>query len=760
MRKIIAVVCLAAAVLAGCSSPVTYVKPREWISTARLDSIVVSFRPFLEGKKIYLDPGHGGDDRVNRGPAGDVIEADVNLRVGLALRDYLTRAGAVVFLSRDHDTAIALQERPMLAVRAGADIFISLHHNATGTRDNITNYSSTYYHSRDGRTDYHPANHDIARYIQRDMSYAMRNPNPPFSPTFDGTLSDFDIYPNSGFAVLRNNPLPAVLTEGSFFTHPPEEQRLAAEEFNRIEAWGIFLGLGKYFKAGVPVICCLSDTISRTPYPAILLGVTDDCDPSTVTVTIDGAPAQTDYDDSLHQIRARPDRELASGVHSVEACVRNTNDNASWPFVTRLHCLLPPAQLSLAIHPSLIATIPGAPIRVHCPAIDSAGSSVADGIAIRMRGTAWDTVALTVGGMATAYFPVPSGEDSVVIEASAGSVTTAITVLRDRRSTIFVVGTLLSSDDSSAVAGARAEWHGRGSSVDTSWSDGRFLLTGVATDAGDVTVSRDGFFTDRKEIRAAAGILETTVRIRPIAARALFGKTYLIDPRFGGTEPGESEPLGKRSADLNLTIARRLKNLLVVAGANGVLVRISDTTITEAARARFSSGFPRGWYIRIDASGKTRGALCQIYSNIPNRTFSGKLLAGLRFAAGLDSLGIEASNDKFFNDVAMATISVVLPSAIVGPDDITMKRTVDAIAWGLFAGILSSEGMKLDTTDLFLVTDSATGQPRPGAVVELNETLTAISDESGIVRFYGLGGTDAVVRPLTEGVTVRASDLH
>ena len=76
----------------------------------------------------------------------------------------------------------------MLALRAGTEIFVSLHHNATGTRDNITNYSSTYYHARDGRSDYHPANHDIARYIQRDMSYAMRNPNPPFSPTFDALL--------------------------------------------------------------------------------------------------------------------------------------------------------------------------------------------------------------------------------------------------------------------------------------------------------------------------------------------------------------------------------------------------------------------------------------------------------------------------------------------------------------------------------------------------------------------------------------------
>ena len=86
----------AAILFNACGSPVYYVVPREWTPAAKRDSIIQIYRPALLGRTLFLDPGHGGEDRVNRGPTGDAIEADVNLRVGLALRDFLTAAGARV----------------------------------------------------------------------------------------------------------------------------------------------------------------------------------------------------------------------------------------------------------------------------------------------------------------------------------------------------------------------------------------------------------------------------------------------------------------------------------------------------------------------------------------------------------------------------------------------------------------------------------------------------------------------------------------
>ena len=56
----------------------------------------------LKGKKIFLDPGHGGtaaNDPLRSGPFG-ITEESVNLRVGLILRDMLVQAGAIVTMSR------------------------------------------------------------------------------------------------------------------------------------------------------------------------------------------------------------------------------------------------------------------------------------------------------------------------------------------------------------------------------------------------------------------------------------------------------------------------------------------------------------------------------------------------------------------------------------------------------------------------------------------------------------------------------------
>ncbi|MBZ0200449.1 MAG: N-acetylmuramoyl-L-alanine amidase, partial [Ignavibacteriaceae bacterium] len=114
------------------------------------------------------------------------------------------------------------------------------------------NYTSTYYHAKETDYEYEPSERDLARYVQRDLSYAMRNPGGLGS--FDGTYSDYMIYPKAGFSVLRVTEIPAILVECGFFTNPHEESRLVESQFNQIQAWGIFRGLARYFAAGTPVV--------------------------------------------------------------------------------------------------------------------------------------------------------------------------------------------------------------------------------------------------------------------------------------------------------------------------------------------------------------------------------------------------------------------------------------------------------------------------------------------------------------------------
>lgn len=82
----------------------------------------------LSGKIICINPGHGGSDP---GACGDLRESDMNLTVALILGPMLTERGAQVVYTRTTDERVPLADRPVIANNAGADLFISIHHNGS-----------------------------------------------------------------------------------------------------------------------------------------------------------------------------------------------------------------------------------------------------------------------------------------------------------------------------------------------------------------------------------------------------------------------------------------------------------------------------------------------------------------------------------------------------------------------------------------------------------------------------------------------------
>ena len=102
--------------------------------------------PPIEGPRdrsrplVVIDPGHGGHDPGAL--AGGVREKDVTLALALALRDALLEQGGVrVALTRSDDTFLTLAERPELARRMQADLFVSLHADTAGEADEVTGAS-------------------------------------------------------------------------------------------------------------------------------------------------------------------------------------------------------------------------------------------------------------------------------------------------------------------------------------------------------------------------------------------------------------------------------------------------------------------------------------------------------------------------------------------------------------------------------------------------------------------------------------------
>lgn len=310
-----------------------YEYPPDWKVVAERDSAIDYYSKYLNGKKIYLDPGHGGTDRKNTNKGGDVVEADVNLRVALYLKRYLNAAGTEVLLSRDKDTLIALDDRSKLSNNSGAEIFVSIHHNAPGkTEDDYSNYTSVYYHAKPTDYEYEPCDQDIARYIERDLAYVMGNPGGLGS--FDGTYSDYNIYPGQGFSVLRKKTIPGVLVECAFHTSHFEELRLNIEEFNQIQAWGIFRGLAKYFRAGKPEINLLSDSTKiENNSIALSFALQDTSGINFKLCQVFFNKEEKDFIyDKLKNILSLKVEDIKPGSYPIKVVAVNKNGNHSYPY--------------------------------------------------------------------------------------------------------------------------------------------------------------------------------------------------------------------------------------------------------------------------------------------------------------------------------------------------------------------------------------------------------------------------------------------
>jgi len=341
--KLFYIIAASILLLAGCSSgPILYIEtPIELTNEQLKTNFIETYSPYIKDITFFLDPGHGGEDRKNKGPKGLAIEADVNVRVGRALRSYLQLAGAKVLMSRDKDTTVALKDRSLIANTSGADIFISIHSNAPGRAgDYSTNFTSTYYHATETDYEYEPMERDLAKYVQRDLAYAMRNSGGLGS--FDGTYSDYHIYPKQGFSVLRLTTIPSILIEGGFHTSNWEEPLLASEEFNKIEAWGIFRGLCRYFKAGIPKISYKDQFfIDKTQLLNYSIFDSTAIDFKSIKVFVDSTETQRfTYDEKQNTITVQIPK-VVKEKKSIRIIAANKNGNFCFPFYDVITDTLP-----------------------------------------------------------------------------------------------------------------------------------------------------------------------------------------------------------------------------------------------------------------------------------------------------------------------------------------------------------------------------------------------------------------------------------
>jgi len=234
--------------------PLTRLGGRWCVSKAdaeRLIDPVLRTRAFLSTRRaasVVLDPGHGGEDAGAIGPRG-VREKNLTLDLAVRVRDRLAREGLRVGLTRTADRAADLDARARTAARFGADLFVSLHFNAS--TDASVNGIETYvlskagYPSTNARDQRPSARYTALTANAHDAASSVLGFQLHKAVVRGAGLDDRGLR-HARFQVLRSAPCPAVLVECGYLSNRTHERRLSDAAYRDQLARAIAQGIVAY----------------------------------------------------------------------------------------------------------------------------------------------------------------------------------------------------------------------------------------------------------------------------------------------------------------------------------------------------------------------------------------------------------------------------------------------------------------------------------------------------------------------------------
>ncbi len=202
---------------------------------------------FLKNKTrriVVLDPGHGGKDSGGIG-CHNTYEKKVVLKISQLVKRKLKRAHVTVYMTRDSDKFIELHQRPRLAMRKKADLFVSIHANkasrvgANGIETFImpaAGFPSTA-SSTTAKKSFSGNRNNIANTLLSGEIH---------TELIDKTGATDRGVKRARFKVLKDATCPAALLEVGFLTNPTEAKKLITPAYCEKIADGIATGIMNY----------------------------------------------------------------------------------------------------------------------------------------------------------------------------------------------------------------------------------------------------------------------------------------------------------------------------------------------------------------------------------------------------------------------------------------------------------------------------------------------------------------------------------
>ncbi len=215
--------------------------------------------------RVVIDAGHGGHDTGTIGPTGYTekeLVLDVALRLGQMVQE---RLGSEVVYTRDDDTFVPLEMRTAVANQKQADLFVSIHANAS--RDAKARGIETYYLSFSTSQDAletaarenavsEKSVHELQDLVKKITLYEKVEESKEFAAEVQKSLYTGMSRGNAGlrnrgvrkapFVVLIGANMPSILAEISFVSNPQDEKLLKKPEYRQRIAESLFHGIQRY----------------------------------------------------------------------------------------------------------------------------------------------------------------------------------------------------------------------------------------------------------------------------------------------------------------------------------------------------------------------------------------------------------------------------------------------------------------------------------------------------------------------------------
>ena len=218
----------------------------------------------LKVHRVVIDAGHGGHDTGAIGPSG-VKEKEITLQIANRVKQKLNAElpDVEVIMTRGDDRTLSLQDRTNTANTAAADLFISIHCNASPIKRvrGVETYYLNITHDRYAMRLAARENAELGEGSISDLDFILadlamksnvddsvglgRSVQKSVMKKLHQTWSDV---PDLGlkhalFYVLMGNKMPSILVETSFLSNKAEEKRLASPEYQDAIANGVVDGV-------------------------------------------------------------------------------------------------------------------------------------------------------------------------------------------------------------------------------------------------------------------------------------------------------------------------------------------------------------------------------------------------------------------------------------------------------------------------------------------------------------------------------------